>query len=105
VTEVTLGGYIAAHERAPAFGGNDGAAYSVAMWVDDEPDGRGRYGAALLFIRWTPAGDTTAGHLESDYLAWGRTPDEARDRLGALSLYDVKAQLDQLIAAGRPEDF
>jgi len=105
VTEVTLGGYFSAHERAPAFGGSDGAAYSVAMWIDDEPDARGRYGGALLFIRWTPSGDTTAGHLESEYLAWGRTPDEARDRLGALSLYDVKAHLDQLIARGRPEDF
>jgi hypothetical protein len=98
VTEFTLGGYMATHERAAAFTGQDGRAYSVAMWIDDEADARGRYGGALLFVRWTGAGDAPDGHLESDYLVWGRTIDEARERLGALSLYDVKAQLDELIA-------
>jgi len=105
VSEFTLGGYMAAHERAAAFGGSDGQAYSVALMVDDEPDARGRFGGALLFVRWTPSGDAPMGHLESDYLVWGETPDDARDRLGALSLYDVKATLDQLAAAGRPEEF
>jgi hypothetical protein len=56
-------------------------------------------------VRWGPSGDAPAGHLESDYLAWGHTPDETRERLGALSLYDVKSCLDELIAAGRPEEF
>ena len=49
------------------------------------------------------AGDAPDGHLESDYLVWGKTEPDARERLGALSLYDVKALLDELIAAGRPE--
>lgn len=103
MNEFTLGGYMATHERAAAFTGSDGLPYSVGLWIDDEPDDRGRFGGALLFVRWTGAGDTTDGHHESDYLVWGRTPDEARERLGALSLYDVKALLDELIAAGRPE--
>ncbi|MGH7582574.1 MAG: hypothetical protein ACREL5_05060 [Gemmatimonadales bacterium] len=103
MTEFTLGGYMAMHERAAAFTGSDGLPYSVALWIDDEPDDRGRFGGALLFVRWTNAGDTTDGHLETDYLVWGRTADEARERLGALSLYDVKAHLDELIAAPRPE--
>lgn len=101
MSEFTLGGYMAAHERAAAFTGSDGQAYSVAMWVDDEPDARGRFGGALLFVRWNPGGDAPDGHHESGYLVWGRTPDEATGRLGALSLYDVKATLDELIAAGR----
>jgi len=100
VSEFTLGGYMAAHDRAAAFTGSDGLPYSVALWVDDEADARGRHGGALLFVRWTLAGDTPDGHLESDYLVWGRTVDDARERLGALSLYDVKALLDELIAAG-----
>lgn len=104
MTEFTLGGYMAAHDRAAAFSGSDGRAYSVALLVDDEPDERGRFGGALLFVRWTPGGDAPDGHLESDYLLWGATPDDARTRLGALSLYDVKSQLDELIAVGRPED-
>jgi len=104
VSEFTLGGYMAKHDRAAAFTGSDGLPYSVALWVDDEPDARGRFGGALLFVRWTSAGDAPDGHHESDYLVWGDTPDLARDRLGAMSLYDVKATLDELIAAGRPEE-
>lgn len=99
MTEVTLGGYLAKHERPPAFGGRDGAPYSVDLWIDDVPDERGRYGAALVFIRWSPAGDRPVGHLESDYLAWGQSPGEAEARIKLLSLYDVKAQLDAAIAA------
>jgi hypothetical protein len=86
------------HERAAAFGGSDGAAYSVAIYVEDEPDVRGLYGAALLFVRWSPAGDRPVGHLESETLAWGKTPEEAQSRLEGLSLYDVKAALDEAIA-------
>jgi len=90
---------MAKHERASAFGGSDGHAYSVAIWVDDEPDARGRYGAALLFVRWTPAGDAPAGHVESGPLAWAKTPAEAEARLKGFSLFDVKAELDAAIAA------
>ena len=95
--EVTLAGYIAKHERAVAFTGSDGQAYSCAIWVDDEPDDRGRFGAALLFIRWDAAGAAPIGHVETDYLAWGRTAAEAESRIGALTLYDVKAALDLAI--------
>jgi hypothetical protein len=97
---------MATHDRAAAFTGSDGLPYSVALWIDDEPDDRGRYGAALLFVRWTAAGDTPDGHLESDYLARGATVEEARERLGALSLYDVKAILDELITkkSAKPEE-
>jgi hypothetical protein len=104
VTEFTLGGYMAQHERAAAFTGSDGLPYSVALWIDDEADARGRFGGALLFVRWTASGDAPDGHHESDYLVWGDTPDDATTRLGALSLYDVKAILDELIAAGRVEE-
>jgi hypothetical protein len=96
--EATLGGYMAQHGRAAAFGGSDGHAYSVGLYVDDEPDARGRFGAALLFVRWDAAGAAPAGHVETDFLAWGRSPGEAEERLKALSLYDVKAALDEAIA-------
>jgi hypothetical protein len=98
VSEFTLGGYMEKHGRAAAFGGSDGQAYSVAIYVDEEPDARGRYGAALLFVRWSPAGDRPVGHVETEILVWGKTPAEAGERLRALSLYDVKAALDQAIA-------
>ena len=86
------------HGRAAAFGGSDGMAYSVAIYVDEEADGDGRYGAALLFVRWSPAGDRPVGHVETETLVRGRTPAEAAARLEALSLYDVKAALDEAIA-------
>lgn len=98
MTEFTLGGYMQKHDRAAAFGGSDGQAYSVAIYVDEEPDVRGLYGAALLFVRWSPDGDRPLGHLESETLAWGKTPSEAEERLASLSLYDVKATLDEAIA-------
>ena len=103
-SELTLGGYFAKHERAPAFGGSDGEAYSVAVWLDEEPDGQGRFGASLLFVRWSPAGDRPFGRVKTPPLAWGRTPEEADARVKALSLYDVKAALDAAIAT-RPTDW
>jgi hypothetical protein len=103
VSELTLGGYMAKHDRAAAFGGSDGQAYSVAVYVDPEPDIRGLYGAALLFVRWSPAGDRPVGHVETEALAWGRTEDEAAERLKALSLYDVKAALDEAVARSPAE--
>lgn len=102
--EATLGGYMAQHGRAAAFGGSDGHAYSVGLYVDDDADERGRYGAALLFVRWDAAGAAPVGHVETEFLAWGRTAAEAEERLKALSLYDVKAALDQSIA-NQPEEW
>ena len=97
--EVTLGGYMAKHDRAAAFSGNDGQPYSVGLFVGDEPDTSGRYAASLLFVRWSQSGERPLGHVETDVLAWGRTPEEAESRLLALSLYDVKAALDEAIAS------
>lgn len=98
MSELTLGGYMAKHDRAAAFGGSDGQAYSVAIYVEEEPDLRGLHGAALLFVRWSAGGDRPVGHVESETLAWGRSASEAEERLKALSLYDVKAALDEAIA-------
>ncbi len=103
MSEYTLGGYMKKHDRAAAFGGSDGRAYSVAIYVEDEPDPRGRYGAALLFVRWSDGGDRPVGHLETEALAWGHSPAEATERLEALSLYDVKAALDEAIARAPAE--
>jgi hypothetical protein len=38
------------------------------------------------------------GHVETETLAWGSTEAEAAERLKSLSLYDVKAALDDAIA-------
>ncbi len=103
MSEFTLGGYMRKHDRAAAFGGSDGQAYSVAVYVDEEPDLRGLFGAALLFVRWSAGGERPVGHVETDALAWGRTPVEATERLETLSLFDVKAALDEAIARAPAE--
>jgi hypothetical protein len=95
--EVTLAGYMAKHERAAAFTGSDGLPYSCAVYVDGEPDSAGRFGAALLFIRWSPDGTAPVGHIETEYLAWGTSAADAERRIGGLSLYDAKAALDEAI--------
>ncbi|HEX7025462.1 MAG TPA: hypothetical protein VF187_11645 [Gemmatimonadales bacterium] len=66
--------------------------------MEDEPDARGRYGAALLFVRWSDAGDRPVGHVETPLLVFGRSREEAEGRLRTYSLYDVKAALDAAIA-------
>jgi len=69
----------------------------VGTFVDEAPDAEGRYGAALLFVRWSDAGDRPVAHLETDYLAWGATPAEALAQLSPLTLVEVKAHLDRCI--------
>jgi hypothetical protein len=103
VSEFTLGGYMRKHDRAAAFGGSDGRAYSVAVYVDEEPDIRGLYSASLLFVRWSPGGDRPIGHVETEPLTWGHTPEEASQRIEAISLYDVKTALDEAIARAPAE--
>ncbi len=95
----TLGGYLDVHERPPAFQGPDGAAYSAAIYVDDTPDDQGRYGASILFVRWSEQGERPIGHAETPYLSFGATADEAATRIRALTLHEVKAQLDRAVTA------
>lgn len=103
MSDVTLGGYMALHDRAAAFAGGDGQPYSVGIFVEEEADEAGRYAASLLFVRWAQSGERPVGHVESEVLARGRTPEEAEERIKALSLYDVKAALDQAIDRAQGE--
>ncbi|HXM39514.1 MAG TPA: hypothetical protein VN908_12745 [Gemmatimonadales bacterium] len=91
------------HGRPPAFGAADGHAYSVATFAGDASDARsggGSYGAALMFVRWE-GGDRPVGHLETDYLAFGSTPEAALAPVLALTLEQVKAHLDDCVARAR----
>ena len=94
--DTTLGGYQQVHGRPPAFGGNDGQAYSVATFTDDTAE-PGRFGAALMFIRWGDA-EKPVGHLETDFLAFGATAEEALAPVLALTLEAVKEHLDRCVA-------
>ena len=70
--------------------------------MDEEADPEGRFGGALLFVRWDEAGAAPAGHVETPPLVHAQTKADVEERLGALSLFDVKAALDEAIR-NRPE--
>jgi hypothetical protein len=93
----TLGGYQAVHGRPPAFEGSDGRAYSAGLFSDDDPDAAGQFGASLLFIRWSKD-QQPDGHLESDYIARAADAGTAEAAVGRMTLAEVKAMLDELIA-------
>lgn len=95
----TIGGYMRAHARPAAFEGSDGLSYSVEIETDATGEAR-PYAAFFLFLRWRRIGaQGVDGHLESDYLAFGSTPRDAREALGAWSLADVRTVLEQGIRA------
>jgi hypothetical protein len=95
----TLGGYMAAHDRPAAFEGADGFSYSVDILTDTAPEEPEPWGAYLFFVRWARIGASAPeGHLESEVLLRGRSEAEARDRIGAMRLSEVKRVLDALIA-------
>jgi hypothetical protein len=102
--EETLGGYQAIHGRPPAFEGSDGRSYSAGIFSEDAPGPDGRYGAAVIFVRWSPANEPD-GHLETGFLAFDADPSRAEESVGRLTLHDAKRHLDELIAGRRsPED-
>ena len=98
---------MAVHARPAAFEGRDGRSYSVSIETDETGDPDAPVGAYLLFVQWSAGEPRVSGHLETDFLERSRTEDDARARVGALSLERVRALLDALIAerlpnAGRP---
>lgn len=99
--ESTLGGYLAVHGRAAAFEGSDGEPYTAAAETDESGDPALPVSGYLVFIRWAQTGTAIMGHLETDDLLSARTEDEARARVEALSLAEVRALLDQAIERRR----
>ena len=98
----SLAGYAAVHGRPAAFEGSDGFSYSVEILSDEERGEREPWGAYLFFVRWARIGASAPeGHLESDVLARGATEAQARERVGALRLNEVKGVLDALIARSK----
>lgn len=98
----TIGGYRAAHGRPAAFEAPDGSGYSVEVVAEEAGDGRGGFAAYLLFVRWRSQDPIASGHLETDYLAFGRSEREAVEQLGAMSLQDAREHLDRLVRERSP---
>lgn len=89
---------MAVHSRPAAFDGPDGLPYSVDILTDDTANATSRYGAYLIFLKWRRMGEAGIdAHLETDFLAFGETPEAARAAIGAMPLHAVKAKLDELV--------
>jgi hypothetical protein len=102
----TVGGYTAVHARPPAFEGKDGTSYSVEIMTDTSGDSARPYAGYLLFVRWGAGDPVATGHVETDFLVYGSSEDEAREKMGAMLLNDAVVELNRGIekrdTAGRP---
>ena len=96
--ESTLEGYLQEHCCPPSFQGRDGLSYSVEAFVDETPNEDGRFGAALLFVRWSTENNTPDGHLETPFLTFEDSPSSAMASVKRLTLQELKDHLDRLVA-------
>ncbi|MBK5187630.1 MAG: hypothetical protein JJD97_05255 [Gemmatimonadaceae bacterium] len=71
----------------------------MAIETDETGERERPIGGYLLFVRWGGEQPEVTGHIESPFLAWGATVEDATNAVGALSLHDVKKQLDSLVGA------
>lgn len=101
----TLGGYLRAHDRPPGFEGSDGHPYTVSVEVEQVGDLRAPWGGYLVFPRWATGGLGVVGHVQSPILCRGRTRSGVEERVGELSLVEVKHLLETAIERRREEGF
>jgi hypothetical protein len=99
--DLTLGGYVALHNRPPAFAGSDQQPYTVDIDVEPTGEADRPYAAFLVFVRWAETGAGIMEHTESGDVAYAESPDAARARALELTLYEVKAELDAAIERKR----
>ncbi len=101
VTDHSLGGYFAVHDRPPAYEGTDGHPYTVSMEVQHTGNLRAPFSGYLVFPRWALTGVGIVGHVETGTLVEARTTEEAEERLQALPLHRVQELLEEAIARQR----
>ncbi|MEO8577129.1 MAG: hypothetical protein ABI556_10530 [Gemmatimonadales bacterium] len=95
----TVGGYAAVHARPPAFEGRDGTSYSVEIMTDATGDPSRPWAGYLLFVRWRQGDPVASGHVETDYLRYAATEQDARTEVGAMQLNDALAELNGKLEA------
>ena len=93
----TVGGYAAVHARPPAFEGRDGTSYSVEVMTDATSDAANPWAGYLLFVQWRIGDPVATGHVETDYLRFAATEEEARSAVGAMQLNEALAELNRAI--------
>jgi len=99
--DATLAGYIAMHDRPPAFEGCDGQPYTVDIDTEATNDPDRPFAAFFVFVRWAATGAGIMDHVETGDIAYGPTEAAAREAAMELSLYEIKAELDAAIERKR----
>jgi hypothetical protein len=94
----TVGGYTAVHARPPAFEGKDGASYSVEVMTDETGDSRQPWAAYLFFVRYQHGDPIASGHVETPYLRFASSEDEAKSLVGAMTLNEAVEELNKAIS-------
>jgi hypothetical protein len=100
----TLAGYLDVHDRPPAYEGPDGHPYTVSLEVEKTSNLRAPYLGYLVFPRWAATGVGIVGHVETPTLVESATPDEALERLGALTLIEVQQLLGEAVERRHREE-
>lgn len=100
----TLAGYFRKHDRPPAFEADDGHPYTVSVEVEKTGHLRVPCHGYLVFPRWAQTGVGIVGHVETPTLAEGPTMQEVEDRIGALTLSEVKRLLDDAVERGLADE-
>ncbi len=99
----TLGGYLAHHNRPPAFEGPDGHPYTVSPEVEKTPNLETPFSGYLVFPRWASTGVGIVGHVETPLLLHGKSQEEVVVELQALSLMEVNDLLREAIERRQEE--
>ena len=94
----TVGGYAAVHARPAAFEAKDGTSYSAEVMTDETGDPSRPWAGYMLFVRWRQGDPVASGHVETGYLRYGSTEDEARALVGAMQLNEALTELNSAIA-------
>ena len=100
--EDTLGGYFSFHSRPPGFEGPDGSPYTVSVEIEKTPNLETPYSGYLVFPRWADTGAGIVGHLETPLIRHGRSAEEVRAEMEALTLLEVHDLLRDAIL--RPQE-
>lgn len=88
------------HGRAAALEGPDGLPYSLEVLTDETGDAVRPHGAFLVFLQWRRVGEPgVAGHLESEFVAYADSAQEAINLAGDTPLAECQRLLDALVIA------
>lgn len=95
--DATLGGYLATHDRPPAFEASDGLPYTVSPEIEKTGNLLAPYSGYLVFPRWAETGVGITGHVETPVLFEESSRNAAENRLGELTLSEVRDLLEEAL--------